>query len=228
MPTIEVSNTDIQRLQTIAGCLNAARQSAENALLDLARKRGADVGSAKVKQEIEHILAKFGGNPTSPQENLRSLLDYCEPRLALVQSSSALNENVHGGTMREFKADTPPDLRHTRVLRARFGNQTAAGWNAIVHAAHIEACANLGSAHAVKKITKSNLIVGKASSEEKKRGYRYVADIDASIQNVSAEQAWLNALDLAKRLKEEVVVEFEWMDKADSAYPGKTGRLHWK
>ena len=124
--------------------------------------------------------------------------------------------------------DAPPDLRHTRVLMARFADQPAAGWNKLVHVAHEKALSEVGSLHALRGVTKSNLIVGRASSEETKKGYRYVPRIDASIQNVDAGHAWSNTLRLARHLDAEVRVDFEWMRKSDAAFPGEKGRLTWK
>jgi hypothetical protein len=229
MPTIEVPEASLSRLQKVASLLSGTRTAAERALVDLAKTRGADVTSPKVMAEIAQVLARFGGPRISSGEALRLLLDYCEARLGESESPAASSEHaLRTQEIRDFRPDTPPDLRHTRVLSARFGNHPATGWNNLVHAAHIEACARLGSLEALKKASKSNLLIGRASSEETKKGFRYVADINVSIQNVSAEQAWLNVLDLARRVKSEVSVDFEWMDKSESAHPGKKGRLRWK
>jgi hypothetical protein len=124
--------------------------------------------------------------------------------------------------------DAPPDLRHTRVIAACFASQTATGWNKLVHVAHEEAMSQLGSSGALRGVTKSNLIAGRASSEDTKKGYRYVPKIDVSIQNVSAEHAWANTLRLARHLNAEVRVDFEWMRKSEAAFPGEQGHLSWK
>ena len=228
MPTIEVPEASLDRLRKVASLLSGTRAAAERALVDLAKTRGADVTSPKVMAEIAQVLARFGGGPgVSSGVALHLVLDYCEARLR-ESEFPATSVDPQTPEIRDFRADTPPDLRHTRILRARFGNHPATGWNNLVHAAHIEACAGLGSLDALRKVSQSNLLMGRASSEQTKKGFRYVADINISIQNVSAEQAWLNVLDLARRVKAEVFVDFEWMDKSESAYPGKKGRLHWK
>jgi hypothetical protein len=129
--------------------------------------------------------------------------------------------------MLTFNPDAPPDLRHASVLTARFASKTASGWNRLVHEAHIEAMSQLGSLDALRRATKSNLITGRASSEDTKKGYRHVPEIDISIQNVDAAHAWSNTLRLARQLRVEVKVDFEWMQKSDAAHPGKKGRLAW-
>jgi hypothetical protein len=72
------------------------------------------------------------------------------------------------------------------------------------------------------------MILGRASSDRAKAGYRYVAEINACIQNVDAEHAWSNTFRLAKALKVAVEVEFEWLLKNEAAHPGKTARILWK
>jgi hypothetical protein len=153
------------------------------------------------------------------------------PQVIGGQSSGSFT-SLRGGpqTQRahEFDPDQLPDLRHTRVLLARFGKEPASGWNKLVHAAHLEALSRMKSFDALRAATSSNLIKGRASSEETKKGYRYVPQIDISIQNVDASHAWSNALRLARHLEVEIAVDFEWMNKAESSYPGMKGRLSWK
>ena len=229
MAIIEVPEASLARLQNVALRLSDTRTAAERALVDLAKAKGADVTSPRMRAEIAQVLAIFGGPGISSTEALHLVLDYCERGLGGPEPPATPTQYGHRGPeVRSFEPDTPPDLRHTRVLRARFGSRPATGWNNLVHAAHIEACSKLGSLDALRKASKSNLLIGRASSEETKKGFRYVVDINVSIQNVSAEQAWINVLDLARRVKEEVLVEFEWMDKSEAAYPTKKGRLCWK
>lgn len=123
---------------------------------------------------------------------------------------------------------SPPDLRHTRVLSAQFAGRIASGWNNLVHVAHIEAMSRLGSLGALRNSTKSNFVAGRPGSEDLKKGYRHVPEINISIQNVDAEHAWSHTLRLARHLNVGVWVEFEWMQKSDAAHPGRKGRLEWE
>ena len=130
--------------------------------------------------------------------------------------------------VRKCDSDAPPDLRHTRVLSARFAGRTASGWNKLVHFAHIEGMSRLGSTDALRAATKSNFISGRPSSEDVKKGYRHIPEIDISIQNVDAEHAWSNTLRLARHLNVGVRVDFEWMQKTDAAHPGEQGCLEYE
>jgi hypothetical protein len=137
-------------------------------------------------------------------------------------------ESQTGDRTQELNPDGPPDLRHTRILTARFAGQVASGWNNLVHVAHKEAMLHLGSLESLRSVTKSNLITGRASSEDVKKGYRYVPEVNVSIQNVDAGHAWSNTLRLARQLNVAVRVDFEWMQKSDAVFPGQRGTLTWK
>jgi hypothetical protein len=139
-----------------------------------------------------------------------------------------LLDQIFKESPQRFNPDAPPDLRHADVRVARFAGRTAFGWNKLVHEAHLEVMSKLGSIEALRNVTKSNFMIGRASSEDTKRGYRHVPGINISIQNVDASHAWSNTLRLARHLRVEVEVEFEWKQKADAAHPGRKGRLGWK
>lgn len=160
----------------------------------------------------------------------RILDDYESRRRRSGPNSRTMDSQRSQGSVNglEFDPDAPPDLRHAGVLTARFAGRTATGWNKLVHEAHVEAILRLGSLDALRGATKSNFIIGRASSEETKKGYRHVPEIDISIQNVDAAHAWSNALRLARHLGVEVSVDFEWMQKSDAAHPGRKGILAWK
>jgi len=160
---------------------------------------------------------------------LERVLDDYEARRGTGSSvARTMNRSESNSAILEFDPDAPPDLRHASVLAARFAGKTAAGWNRLVHEAHIEAMSRLGSLDALRRATKSNFITGRANSEETTKGYRHVPEIDISIQNVDAAHAWSNTLRLARHLGVEVSVDFEWMQKSDSAHPGRKGKLAWR
>jgi len=129
---------------------------------------------------------------------------------------------------REFEPGAVPSLRHTRMITADFAGRKADAWNSLVRVAHIEAVRRLGSVEAVRRISTAKMMLGRASSERAKAGYRYVVEINARIQNPDAEHGWSNALRLAKALRAPVEVAFEWLQRSEAAHPGKTSRLLWK
>lgn len=187
----------------------------------------------KSARNWEVVGKKFMSNAAELREKIRAIdiLLGQDRNPAPNGSPSTTPPPVSSQTARmvqEFNPDAPPDLRHTRVLAARFAGQAATGWNKLVHMAHKEAMSRVGSLDVLRDATTSNFIVGRASSEETKKGYRYVPDIGISIQNVDAGHAWSNTLRLARYLHVEVRVDFEWMQKSDAAFPGEAGQLGWK
>ena len=137
-------------------------------------------------------------------------------------------EKYHAKSTAEIEPATAPSLRHTRVIAAEFAGRKADAWNNLVQVAHIEAVHRLGSVEAVRRVTTSKMIPGRANREHEKQGYRYVAEINACIQNVDAEHAWSNTYHMAKALKVPVEVDIQWSQKRDAARPGQTARLLWK
>ncbi len=97
-----------------------------------------------------------------------------------------------------------------------------------MHVAYIEAVRRLGTVEAVRRTSTAKLILGRAGSDRAKAGYRYVAEINACIQNADAEHAWSNTFRLAKALRVPVEVEFEWLLKNEAAHPGEAARMSWK
>jgi len=143
------------------------------------------------------------------------------------EGTAGTSKQQAGQGLLEFSPDAPPDLRHADVRIASFDGRKAFGWNKLVQEAHSAAMSRLGSVDTLRGATKSSFIAGRATPDDVKRGYRYVPGINISIQNVDAAHAWSNTLRLARHLRVEVEVEFEWKQKADSAYPGRRGRLIW-
>lgn len=162
---------------------------------------------------------------------LERLITVYEDHVPLASQIALDPESATGtrpASQREFEPSKVPSLRHTRIFAADFGGRKADGWNSLVHVAHIEAVRRLGSIEAVRRISSANMILGRANSEQSKRGLRYLAEINACIQNVDAEHAWSNTFRLAKTLRVPVEVEFQWLQKSEAAHPGKTARISWK
>jgi predicted transcriptional regulator len=167
----------------------------------------------------------------TPVTVIERLLSSYEAQTGQTGATAGQSESREGRRVQsqgEFEPGKVPSLRHTRILAAEFAGRAADSWNNLVHVAHIEAVRRLGSAEAVRRISTTKMILGRASSERAKAGYRYLAEINACIQNVDAEHSWSNTFRLAKALKVSVEVEFEWLQKSEAAHPGKTARMQWK
>lgn len=170
-----------------------------------------------VFERLQTLAKPFVDTPGSVIEKL---LDFYESHRKDANRAAPLG-TARNSTIKTFSCDTPPDLRHTRILSAQLDGQTAANWNELVHLAHRRAIARLKSFEALRSATQSNIAVGRKSD----RGFHYLADINVSIQNVDANLAWRNILKLARKLRLPLRVEFEWRHSEGAAHPGQQGQL---
>jgi len=119
----------------------------------------------------------------------------------------------------------PPDLRHTKIISCTFNKiPTSKYWNCLVDEAHIIAMKKLNSLDELLRISSSNIRKG----EFAEHGFFFVREINASIQNVDANAAWRNVLNLATKFKVPVEVTFQWRDNDKAAHPGEKGRVVWE
>jgi hypothetical protein len=117
----------------------------------------------------------------------------------------------------------PPRLRHTKVLAAAIGGRevSSPSWNRLADEAVRHTQKKLGSFAALKKVTPANIIEG----VKRDQGYRYLSDINLSIQGQDAEDAWRCVAQLAKSQGFSVEVHFLWRNNPDAAHPGQIGNL---
>ena len=173
-------------------------------------------------ERLQAIAKPFVDTPASVIENL---LDFYDIHAAAEASTkqTVKNASASSAQLKQFDPDSPPDLRHTRLITAAIGGLAASSWNELVQMAHRQALLKLKDVNSLKQLSRSNMVVGRKIDD----GYHYVSDINASIQNVSATKAWESSLHLAKKMLNDISVEFEWLEKEGAAMPGKRGILKW-
>jgi hypothetical protein len=123
----------------------------------------------------------------------------------------------------KLDAFRPPDLTHT-VVKGHFGGTAFDKWNDLVRLAHSKTFTKVGSYEGLKSVSRAQLKHGEFTEE----GYRYLPEIDVSIQGVDANRAWDHSLRLAKYLHVELWAEVEWREKNGAARPGQQGLLHYR
>ncbi|HPZ82157.1 MAG TPA: hypothetical protein PL064_01910 [Thermogutta sp.] len=139
----------------------------------------------------------------------------------------ALNGNGHAAA----KQNTIPlpvgsdKLKHTRLLSAAVDGVELhhADWNSLMRHMHVMAKKRLGSFEAVRKATSANLRQGYFEEN----GYRYLSEVDFSIQGCDANKSCESAFRLAKAMNIPLRVTFCWREKEEAAYPGQTGVIEW-
>lgn len=114
----------------------------------------------------------------------------------------------------------PPDLFHTRA-RGTLGPTLFSNWNDLVRVAHVAALTKAGSFENLRSLTAAQIAKGRRSDS----GYKYLPEIDISIQGVDANHAWRYALSLAKYLQQPLRAHIEWRHNPKAAHPGSTGFL---
>lgn len=179
-------------------------------------------------RRLQKLAVPLVDTPVTVLERLLSNYEAQTGQAGAIESRPESREGGKPQAQRRFEAATPPGLRHTRVIAADFAGRKADSWNSLVHVAHVEAVRRLGSVEAVRRVSTAKMMLGRLSSEQDKKGFRYVAEINACIQNADAEHAWSNTFRLAKALKVPVEVDFEWLQRSGAAHPGKTAHLLWK
>lgn len=173
----------------------------------------------KTFERLQKYAIPLTDTPASVIERLLDAYeekDAAEPVVASKKNGikDSIEEMVFSGT-------DMPDLHHTRILDGKFGREGFKKWNDLVAIAHIVSLKDLGSFEAVSKITHSNIDRG----ERKDKGFKYLPDVDISIQNVDANLAWKHACYLARELGVAIKAEIEWSGKKNAAYPLKKAVL---
>src|SRR6266508_1619450 len=121
-------------------------------------------------KRLQGIAVPFEDTPARVIDRLLDLYDDEEaartgsngvrvPKPSVQVSPSVQGSPATRGT--EFPSDSPPDLGHTRVLSASFGDQEAENWNDLVVVAHRLAIQQLKSVDAVRSASLSNVVAGR-------------------------------------------------------------------
>ena len=131
---------------------------------------------------------------------------------------------VTDGNIRDFSGKMP-DLTHTKVLSIEFNRtkfpRAETTWNALLNETIRFAKKTAKSDDVFKRLVTVNWVKGKKEDE----GYRYLTDVNLSVQGQDANAAWRGASHIAKQLGCRIEVIFTWRIKEGAAHPGVTGKL---
>jgi hypothetical protein len=130
------------------------------------------------------------------------------------------------GVERNFQPTDPPNLTHTRLVRAALGNKeiNRPNWAKLLQLTHEVAFTHLGSYEAVRRASAARLVEGIKTDD----GFKPVGDLPFSIQGVDANAAWRISYWIAKKLSLPIDVAFEWRQKEGAEYPGEVGTISWR
>jgi hypothetical protein len=171
--------------------------------------------------ELKSIAEPFVDTP----ESLMATLIHAE----VERRRTALNGNGQvpssGENKRRLDPDSHENLKHTRVISATVDGQPLhrPKWNSLHEHLHRVAHGRVGSFEALVESSDANLRQGRFEEN----GYKYVPDLDLSIQGVDSNLAWNHSLLLARSMNVPITVTVEWRNKDGAAYPGEQGVLQW-
>ena len=116
-----------------------------------------------------------------------------------------------------------PNMKHTKVLEAKVAGMAVKKprWNTLLEMM-VRSAMNRGiTCDEICRLYPISMVAGQKTDE----GYRYLYDIDISIQGQEANTACRAIAALAQNLDIALDIGFEWRDNPDAAYPSQRGRL---
>lgn len=124
---------------------------------------------------------------------------------------------------KKFNGTTPPDLTHTKVLSVRLAGQPIKknNWNGALFETIGLLKDRINSSDEARRFIIVNFVKGKKEDE----GYKFLPELDISVQGQDANAAWKGASHIARQLGISLDVEFLWRNKEQAAFPGETGCL---
>jgi hypothetical protein len=149
------------------------------------------------------------------------ILDVYE-QVAPVQSDVTLPT---AGELKDFDPATPPNLTHTKVLSITFNgkhfNPEMTTWNALLWEAIRVGREKIQSDEELKRAIAVNFVFGRKEED----GYRYLKDVDLSVQGQDSNGAWKGTFSIARKLGLTFDVVFAWREKEGAVNPGIHGRF---
>jgi hypothetical protein len=117
----------------------------------------------------------------------------------------------------------PPDLTHTKILAASLAGQRIdnPNWNLLLRSVLIRAMKQWESFDKLRQICPANMVRGCKNDE----GYRYLDEVDFSVQGMSTNDACAALVPVARSLGIGLEIVFMWRPKRGAAYPGEKAQL---
>lgn len=149
---------------------------------------------------------------------LTRILDFYERGKEHVPTADRKRELI-----RLIDPDELTDLTHTKVLSASLAGQAIPkpNWRRLLEDTLVIAMEQLEDLDEVRRYCGANIVQGRKEVD----GFRYLGDVDISVQGLSANEACRSLIALARSLSIAVDVTFVWRLKEDALHPGEKARL---
>ena len=117
-----------------------------------------------------------------------------------------------------------PNLKHTKVLEASLAGQRIANpsWNRLLDLTIVGGMQRLRNFYELSRICRIGMVRGR----EVRKGYRYIGEVDISVQGQNSNSACNAMVAVAEQLGIELEVKFMWRDKRDAEHPGARAKLN--
>ena len=182
-------------------------------------------------QRLQAIAIPFEDTPSNVIERLLDLHDDVKAsgrhldKVPGITSRAPSMSSLSGAKVRsEPELDPVPDFTHARILKGSFAGKVVENWNDLVHVAHRVAFTKLRSLDNVESISKSHILRGHFRTS----GFHHLKDLNISIQNVSANDAWRRASHMARKLDVPIQLEVEWEQHKGAVHPGQRRTIVWR
>lgn len=139
------------------------------------------------------------------------------------QENDAGSEQNDVAIERQINPRTLPNLTHTKILDASLAGQHVVrpNWNLLLDKMLIRAMKQLGSLDELRQLCPANMVQG----IKEENGYRHLAEIDISVQGMSANDACAALVAIAQSLRFDLKITFMWRPKEGAMYPGEKARM---
>ncbi len=126
-------------------------------------------------------------------------------------------------TERQIDPRSLPNLTHTKILAATLAGRRIVkpNWNRLLESMLIRAMREPVSFDNLRQICPANMVQGHKDDE----GYRYLDEVEFSVQGMSANDACAALIAVAQSLRIGLEITFMWRPKKAAAYPGEKARL---
>lgn len=123
-----------------------------------------------------------------------------------------------------YNHNSPPDLTFTKVVSAKLDGRPISrrtNWASILRWAVHKAKNQASNEDELRRLIIVNFVIGKKEDD----GYKYLPEVNLSVQGQDTNAAWRGINHIAQQLKIPIDVVFVWRHKEKAAFPGESGRL---
>lgn len=215
-------------------CAGIAKKNLEKDYEDVTRVREIEnnlpIALNELIKENDEILIELVANKVEDLTNFKpdgkTVISFLEKQIIMPSYSDNKSDAfpVKAKT-KKIKTNPSGSLGFTRILSAKLGDRKTGNRWANLITIGIEIAMKTG--YKIDDLKRSTTINIKRNREDQ-RGFKFIPKANISFQGMDANKSWENALKLAKLLKQEIEVEFEWTSNPNASFPGKKETLYWK